>query len=179
MRLRSLDTEQQVSKPLLSCAKSSAASQGFFLWESPLQRISPSKRLLLSLCSQGCSCCTPHETQQLAPPTRGCWSWLLSREYGWAGSILSGVTPIPPSHTQCSGTLGKVGQAGRRWKFGSAPARTGKRGSCRTRGKVRGDKSMARQPGCSTGSSEEAFSKQCCMCPVKPSHHWPQEESVG
>lgn len=31
MRLRSLDTEQQVSKPLLSCAKSSLASQGFFL----------------------------------------------------------------------------------------------------------------------------------------------------
>lgn len=32
MRLRSLDTEQHVSKPLLSCAKSSLASQGFF-WE--------------------------------------------------------------------------------------------------------------------------------------------------
>lgn len=31
MRLRSLDTEQHVSKPLLSCAKSSLASQGFFL----------------------------------------------------------------------------------------------------------------------------------------------------
>lgn len=108
MRLRSLDTEQQVSKSLLSCAKSSAASQGFFLWESPLERISPSKRLLLSLCSQGCSCCAPHETQQPAPPTRGCWSWLLSREYGWAGSILSRVTPIPLPTPSALAPLGRL-----------------------------------------------------------------------
>lgn len=31
MSLRSLDTEQQVQKPLLSCVKSLSASQGFYL----------------------------------------------------------------------------------------------------------------------------------------------------
>lgn len=37
---------------------------------------------------------------------------------------------------------------------------------------------MARQPGCCTGSSERAFSKQCCMCPVKPSHRLPKKKAL-
>lgn len=148
MRLDTRTAGLKISTQL--CQKLSSISGIFFgraLWESPLERTSPSIRPLLIFCSQGCPCCVPRETQQLAPPTRACWSRMLSREDGWEGSMLSRVIPIPPSHTQCSSTLGKVSWAGRRWKFGSAPACTGNRDGCRTRGKVREGKSMARQPG--------------------------------
>lgn len=148
MRLHTRTAGLKISAQL--CQKLSSISGIFLgraLWESPLERTSPSKRPLLIFCSQFCPCCAPCETQQLAPPTRGCWSRMLSRKDGWEGSMLSRVVPIPPSHTQCSSTLGKVSWAGRRWKFVSAPACTGNRDGCRTRGKVRGGKRMARQSG--------------------------------
>jgi len=96
---RSLDPEQHSSKPLLSCAKSSAASQGLFgraLWEGTLGRTSPSTGLRLSLCSQGRPCQTLHETQQPPPPTCGCWHRRPRRECGRTASTLGGVTHIPP-----------------------------------------------------------------------------------
>lgn len=38
---------------------------------------------------------------------------MLSREYGWAGSMLSRVIPIPPSHTHALAPLGRLpGQEG-------------------------------------------------------------------
>lgn len=85
MGFRSLVPERQFLKPPLSCAKSSAASRGFFgegsagghAWQD----------LWLSLCSQDCPCWTP---------ACGSWRRRLSGEHGRAGSTLGVVGPILP-----------------------------------------------------------------------------------
>lgn len=116
MRLRSLDTEHQ-----LSCAKTPAASQGFFwggLCGRPHSRgCPPLKGLCLFL-----RLSMFYSTWDTAAGSSYTWAVEWDAQQGvWLGRVHAEQSHSHTPFTQpCSGTLGKVAWAGRRWKFDSA-----------------------------------------------------------
>lgn len=117
---RSLDPKRQSSKPLLSCAKSSAASQGYFrraLQGVVLSRTSPSKWFWLSVCSQvHAGLCMKHSSRLLQHVVVGvgCSTGsMVMQGLPW-GELPTFPPSEEPAWSRCSGTPGKGAWVGGR-----------------------------------------------------------------